>query len=388
MLREPKDLGVIQMGESYGGQYVPNGYLTDWNGANGHGAGYGLTVQTYEATLEPGHWGYFEASNVVDSCLGTPVMVAKRGEATASGDKPEEYVSAGAVGVPGVLYYSADSHQSLADWLLAKDTRWNYDNHKNGDQFLLEYIDSVGGSTCAGSIPAHNYWYQGNLENEGSKPSKVTFSLVSPFADSMPAKNKLNVTYLDSPVKLDSDVVPTTPHAGDIAWLKSKGISKGYGDGTFGGMRTVVRQDMAAFLYRLAGSPAFDESTAGHPFRDVDASTPHHKEILWAYSQGLVKGFEDGTFGGGRTVVRQDMAAFLARYARKFPSKEPAGAAKSFTDVNPSTPHADDIAWLSRTGVTAGYDNGDGSVSFGGMRDVVRQDMAAFLHRMSANVLK
>ncbi|NEG72867.1 S-layer protein, partial [Bifidobacterium ramosum] len=46
------------------------------------------------------------------------------------------------------------------------------------------------------------------------------------------------------------------------------------------------RQDMAAFLYRLAGSPAFDESKAGNPFRDVTSRTPHYKEILWLASTG------------------------------------------------------------------------------------------------------
>lgn len=45
-------------------------------------------------------------------------------------------------------------------------------------------------------------------------------------------------------------------------------------------METVKRQDMAAFLYRLAGSPAF-EAPAESPFSDVDASTPHYAEVCW-----------------------------------------------------------------------------------------------------------
>ncbi|WP_368095690.1 HNH endonuclease family protein, partial [Bifidobacterium adolescentis] len=42
------------------------------------------------------------------------------------------------------------------------------------------------------------------------------------------------------------------------------------------GMSSVIRQDMAAFLYRWAGSPEYTPSNADmHRFRDVDGATPH-----------------------------------------------------------------------------------------------------------------
>ncbi|MGR4748726.1 GH25 family lysozyme, partial [Bifidobacterium adolescentis] len=54
-----------------------------------------------------------------------------------------------------------------------------------------------------------------------------------------------------------SDVDAKTPHADDIKWLVDNGIAEGWSDGTFRGMDSVKRQDMAAFLYRLAGSPEY-----------------------------------------------------------------------------------------------------------------------------------
>ncbi|KAB8288616.1 T9SS C-terminal target domain-containing protein [Bifidobacterium ramosum] len=192
------------------------------------------------------------------------------------------------------------------------------------------------------------------------------------------------------------DVSASTPHADDIKWLASAGISTGWkrADGSFEfrGMSSVKRQDMAAFLYRLAGSPSFDESKVRNPFKDVTSKTPHYKEIMWLYSTGISTGWRlsDGSFEfrGMNSVVRQDMAAFLRRLADYEKAKPTLGKGVSFKDVTSSTPHSADIAWLARTGVTTGWKESDGSTTFRGMSSVKRQDMAAFLHRMKLNVLK
>ena len=53
-----------------------------------------------------------------------------------------------------------------------------------------------------------------------------------------------------------------------------------------------------------------------------------------------------------------------------------------FSDVSVDTPHLEDILWLARNGISEGWDAGSSRV-FRGMDTVKRQDMAAFLHRMS-----
>ena len=184
-----------------------------------------------------------------------------------------------------------------------------------------------------------------------------------------------------------TDVTAATPHAEDIAWLKESGITTGYSGGTFAPLGTVNRQDMAAFLYRLAGSPQFTPDWTNNKFADVNQSTPHATEVLWLAQTGISTGYTapDGTvtFQGGVPVFRQDMAAFLKRLADYEKAAAPSGNGQTFTDVDASTPHAEDIAWLSKSGVTSGYP--DGTFGVGGT--VFRQDMAAFLHRMKTNVL-
>lgn len=175
------------------------------------------------------------------------------------------------------------------------------------------------------------------------------------------------------------DVFVDTPHREHINWLASSGISQGFPDGTFRPYTEVVRCDMAAFLYRLAGSPAFEPAAEDwKSFRDVTIETPHAKEILWLASEGISKGYPDGTFRPYSTVTRCDMAAFLHRMADEIP----ANGSVSFKDVNASTPHAADVAWLAESGVSNGFPDG----TFRPYATVVRCDMAAFLHRMEGKV--
>lgn len=185
-----------------------------------------------------------------------------------------------------------------------------------------------------------------------------------------------------------TDVNEGTSHAQDIWWLAAKGISTGYPDGTFKGQDTVVRQDMAAFLYRLAGSPAYTPSLADKKqFVDVTEKTPHAREIWWMASIGLTQGYGDGTFRPQNAVTRADMAAFMRRFYKAFSQHDqfrnwtPSSKAKQrFLDVNSATNKCEDIWWLGATGISLGF----ADARFDPTGSVVRQDMAAFLHRLNS----
>ena len=187
-----------------------------------------------------------------------------------------------------------------------------------------------------------------------------------------------------------SDVNAGTPHVADVLWLKSVKISEGWeenGSRVFRGMSEIVRQDMAAFLYRLAGSPNYEPAEADMEyFSDVDEDTPHYKEILWLASTKISEGWlqDDGSrvFRGMDTVKRQDMAAFLHRLAEYMYVSIEGSSSLTFSDVTEKTAHYEDILWLASTGVSEGWPMNDGTREYRGMNSVVRQDMAAFLHRL------
>ncbi|WP_298455853.1 non-reducing end alpha-L-arabinofuranosidase family hydrolase [uncultured Cellulomonas sp.] len=108
-----------------------------------------------------------------------------------------------------------------------------------------------------------------------------------------------------------TDVGPDHRFYPQIEWLAAMDYADGYSDGTFRGAAPVSRQATAAFLHRLAGSPAV---ATGPGFTDVHADDPFAEAIAWARASGIADGYDDGSFGVTRPVTRQAMAAFLHRF--------------------------------------------------------------------------
>lgn len=118
-------------------------------------------------------------------------------------------------------------------------------------------------------------------------------------------------------------------------------------------------------------------------FWDVTSATPHAHDIVWMARESISTGFSDGSFKPYGKVARADMAQFLYRLAGE-PEFEPGAQDRAtFADVDAGTPHAKAIWWLAATGISTGWSEADGSRTFRPFDLVVRQDMAAFLHRLS-----
>ncbi|OZG56914.1 glycosyl hydrolase family 25, partial [Bifidobacterium myosotis] len=170
-------------------------------------------------------------------------------------------------------------------------------------------------------------------------------------------------------------------HSDDIQYLTTKGIVKGYQDGTFGYGAPLARVDYIVWLYRAAGSPAVDSQA---PFSDVNEQTVPNKDfrdaIAWAAANKITTGYADGTFAPYATLNRQDAAAFLYRAAGS-PKFQENGVNAKFSDVTAgdTANHSKEVLWAASEGIAKGY---YGTVTyFGGYNTLVRQDAAAFLAR-------
>lgn len=115
------------------------------------------------------------------------------------------------------------------------------------------------------------------------------------------------------------DVRKGDAFAGEMLWLARKGVSTGWPDGTYRPMNPVNRDAMAAFMYRLAGSPKFTPPKKS-PFQDVSTSNQFYKEISWLAAEGISTGWDWGygvkKFEPGQPVKRDAMAAFMYRFAQ------------------------------------------------------------------------
>lgn len=102
------------------------------------------------------------------------------------------------------------------------------------------------------------------------------------------------------------------------------GIARGWDDGTYRPGATVSRDVMAAFLYRLAKSPSFTPPKKS-PFRDVSPRHVFYKEISWLAHKKISTGWPDGTYRPAQAVTREEMAAFMYRLAGSPNPKRPGG---------------------------------------------------------------
>lgn len=238
-LQPPKDLGTIRLGETYSGYYKPNGYLGGEDYRVEKNPNYGLTIQTYQARLEPGHYGYLTVSNDGESGYDAPLIQTEFSEADDHSDS--FYLTwIGYLGLEAI-YNSQTSTSSLKNWLLTENRRtWDGEVYLNGDETFLKHVrfgSAMGGAVLGSRESDQDCTYL--WVNAEDSPSTVWYSIAS--AELSAPRDRYHVTFVNSPTKLPEDVRSFTPHVTDIAWLKDQGITQGFPDGTYRGMSSVVR---------------------------------------------------------------------------------------------------------------------------------------------------
>ena len=109
-----------------------------------------------------------------------------------------------------------------------------------------------------------------------------------------------------------SDVTAGSYYADAVEWAVKKGITVGTSDTTFSPDDNCTREQMAMFLWKAAGSP--EPKQTGANFTDLPGGSTA-KAMLWVAEQNITSGTSDTTFSPETTCTRAQMAAFLYRYA-------------------------------------------------------------------------
>jgi hypothetical protein len=188
------------------------------------------------------------------------------------------------------------------------------------------------------------------------------------------------------PERSFSDVPPGTQFFGDISWIGSAGISSGYADGSYGPLQSVNRDAMAAFMYRLAGSPQYTPP-AQSPFSDVTPQTQFYKEITWLASKGISTGWNESdgtkTFRPLQPVARDAMAAFMYRFTSNYQDLSSFAPPTNswFTDMTPQTQFYREIMWLATNRISTGWVEPNRTATYRPLNTVARDAMAAFMQR-------
>ncbi|MBQ9412961.1 MAG: S-layer homology domain-containing protein [Oscillospiraceae bacterium] len=101
-----------------------------------------------------------------------------------------------------------------------------------------------------------------------------------------------------------------------VAWALRRGLMNGTGERTFDPDGETSRAMLVTVLWRMEGSPAAETGAGGGTdFADVPEGEWYTDAVRWAAANGIVSGYGDGSFGPGDAVTREQLAAILYRYA-------------------------------------------------------------------------
>ncbi|MBE0011160.1 S8 family serine peptidase [Arthrobacter sp. AET 35A] len=241
-------------------------------------------------------------------------------------------------------------------------------------QWLRDGANISGANSVTYRLVAADATKRLSVKATGTKAGYTTVSSTSAQTDTVPTPFK--------------DVPVGTQFHREMSWMAAEGISTGWteknGTKTYRPLTTVNRDAMAAFMYRMAGSPAYTPP-AKSPFADVSTKQEFYKEMAWLASRGISTGWtaKNGTrtYRALEPVNRDAMAAFMYRLAGSpqftAPAKSP------FADISPKQQFYKEMSWLASTGISTGWTSGS-TKTYRALTPVNRDAMAAFMYRFAA----
>lgn len=110
------------------------------------------------------------------------------------------------------------------------------------------------------------------------------------------------------------DVTPENWYGEAVRWAAGAGVATGYGNGKFGPNDPITREQMAAMLWRYAGSPHADGSLSS--FADgAQISSWAQPAMIWAVERGLIAGVSNDWLNSRGQATRAQAATILMRFA-------------------------------------------------------------------------
>lgn len=190
-------------------------------------------------------------------------------------------------------------------------------------------------------------------------------------------------------VKKAQEAMPFTDVAekdwfyGDVKYVYENGLMNGTEKTSFTPAGTATRGMIVAILYRLENEPA----VAGDcPFADVKAGSYYEDAITWAAANGITNGYSKSEYGPDNAITREQMAAFLYRYAdyKGYDVTKKAELTKFADQGEISSYAADAIAWANANCLV----NGVGDNLLNPKGNAERAQVAAMLHRFCDTYVK
>lgn len=166
-----------------------------------------------------------------------------------------------------------------------------------------------------------------------------------------------NATPDPTPVIPSGDELYADVHSNDwfyeqVKYVTENGYMAGTGNNMFSPNVPLSRAMVAQILYAMEGKP---EPGAG-VFSDVPEGEWFASAVNWAAAQGVVAGFEDGTFHPNDNVTREQLAVILTSYSKTKGQDGMATASlDSYVDqASISSWALDSVRWAVEKGLISG----------------------------------
>ena len=169
-----------------------------------------------------------------------------------------------------------------------------------------------------------------------------------------------------------------------VSYAVENGLMSGMSEDIFAPNTPLTREMLAVVLYNVEGQP---ESTEANTFTDVKGDMWYTDAILWANENGIVAGYDNGAYGVGDLITREQFATILYRYAqfKGYDTTQGGMAVREFSDYENISDYARPaMAWAVNAGIMGGMD--DGTLMPQGK--ATRAEAATMLMNFCENVMK
>lgn len=180
-------------------------------------------------------------------------------------------------------------------------------------------------------------------------------------------------------VLVPSDLSPSQWYYDAVEYTLAQGYFTGMEDGRFCPDQPLSRAQLSQVLWTVGGCL----ESEGARFTDAGADDWFYPAISWCQQEGLIAGYEDGSFAPDAQLTREQLACVLYRCARRSgASLRPTADLNQYTDAGEVSPWAQDSM---RWAVSNRLLNSDG----GALRPaapVTRGELAAALYAYDINL--
>ncbi len=160
--------------------------------------------------------------------------------------------------------------------------------------------------------------------------------------------------YIPTEIVEFDDVPANAWYKSAVDYAVANKLMNGVGSGKFDPDGSMTRAMLVTVLWRYAGSPKEGTNT----FTDVPNGQWYTDAVAWAAHNGVVSGIGNGKFDPSGNVTREQMAAILYRYAGSIGiNTAKRGTLSSFPDVGSVSDWSKDaLSWAVAEGIITGSD--------------------------------